>query len=154
MARVTTLALATLLLIGLPAHGLDHELRVHLASGEVVAIPHAAIRRLHFSDLTSRVDEPGGVTCSFELLPNHPNPFNPSTTVALRLATAGDVRLTVRDLRGALVRTLHQGHLPAGAHSRVWDGLNQDGAAVASGVYLLVLEGGGHAVTGKMLLVK
>jgi len=154
MARLTTLALAALLLIGLPAHGLDHELRVHLASGEVVAIPHAAIRRLHFSNLTSPVDGPGGPPRSFELLPNQPNPFNPSTTVALRLATAGDVCLTVRDLRGALVRTLYQGHLPAGGHRLVWDGRSGDGVAVASGVYLLVLEGGGHAVTGKMLLVK
>jgi hypothetical protein len=154
MRRIGVLASAALLLAVLSAHGLDHELRVHLASGEVVAYSHASIQRIDFSHLTSRVDGPRGAGLSFELLPNHPNPFNPSTTVALRLAVEGEARLTVRDLRGAWVRTLHQGRLPAGGHSRVWDGRNSDGVAVAGGVYLVVLEVGGQAVMEKVLLVK
>ena len=154
MGTSLTATLLALLLSGPLAYGRDHELRIHLTSGEVVAVPHHSIRRIHFSPLANPVDEPRAGAASFLLLPNHPNPFNPSTTVEWRVAVEGDVRLTVRDLRGARVRTLHEGRLPAGDHRRVWDGHDGQGVAVASGVYLAVLEGGGRLATRKMLLVK
>jgi glucose/arabinose dehydrogenase len=67
---------------------------------------------------------------------NYPNPFNPETTIAYRLKTGGAVRLTVFDLLGQKVATLVSGHAEAGSYSARWDGRDESGSAVASGVYL------------------
>ena len=83
-----------------------------------------------------------------------PNPFNPRTTISLALPQAGQVALQVFDLRGRLVRTLHQGHLDAGPHAIDWDGTDQSGTAAASGVYFVKAMHPGGEQTGKVVLVK
>lgn len=88
------------------------------------------------------------------LHPNVPNPFNPSTTISYELPAATPVSLRIYDVAGRLVRTLAGGVAPAGAHTRQWDGRDDRGAAVASGVYILRLEAGGTALTRKMVLLK
>jgi hypothetical protein len=88
------------------------------------------------------------------LHPNYPNPFNPSTTIALDLAKSGTVRLRIYNLRGQMVRSLFQGDLAAGFHRLVWDGQDDRRRPVASGVYLYRLEAPGFTQTRKMLLVK
>jgi hypothetical protein len=82
------------------------------------------------------------------LLPNVPNPFNPATQLNFALARAGDVELTVYDARGRLVRTLAVGPREAGSHSFMWDGADQGGRPIASGVYhvQLVARMGGQTV--------
>lgn len=65
-----------------------------------------------------------------------PNPFNPATTIHLRVPQAGPVDVAIYDVAGRRVRTLHQGRAEAGALDLVWDGRTDNGAAVASGVYL------------------
>lgn len=81
------------------------------------------------------------------LHPNHPNPFNPRTTLAFELPRAGQLRLRLLDLRGRLVRTLLDEPWPAGTHRVVWDGSDDRGRAVASGIYLvqLALDGSEHS---------
>lgn len=69
-----------------------------------------------------------------------PNPFNPSTSLAVTLAADGPVRLAVYDLRGALVRVLGDGPLAAGDHVFSWDGRDERGVAAPSGVYLARAE--------------
>ena len=69
------------------------------------------------------------------LLPNAPNPFNPSTRLMFELAVPATVELKVYDARGALVRSLGVGALPAGVHHAVWNGTDDAGRQVASGVY-------------------
>ncbi len=65
-----------------------------------------------------------------------PNPFNPATTLSLALARDGQVRLAVHDVRGALVRVLADGPLAAGDHAFTWDGRDDHGQPVPSGLYL------------------
>jgi hypothetical protein len=91
----------------------------------------------------------------FALLGNHPNPFNPSTTIRFELAENGPVRLTVYDLAGRLVRTLVNGRvLTIGSHQTVWNGLDNSGGQAAAGVYLYRLEAGDRSETRRMALIK
>ena len=85
---------------------------------------------------------------------NRPNPFNPETTILLHLSTAAPVRLAVYDITGRLVRTLVDGPLPAGTSAIRWDGRNDGGRSVGSGVYLSRLEALGMVRTGKLLLLR
>ena len=75
-------------------------------------------------------------------LRSYPNPFNPQTELAFTLTEAGDIELAVFDLRGARVRVLHRGTLEAGEHAVGWDGRNDQGQPLASGVYLTRLVSG------------
>jgi hypothetical protein len=83
-----------------------------------------------------------------------PNPFNPTTTIGYSLPRGGDTELMVYDIEGRRVRTLVKGLVPAGDHRVVWDGRDDAGNCVASGVYLYRLRVGGLVETKKMVLVK
>lgn len=71
---------------------------------------------------------------------NYPNPFNPETTIEFDLATETQVTLRVFDLTGQVVRTLVSESLPAGAYNQLWDGRNEAGMMVGSGVYFYELK--------------
>ncbi len=92
------------------------------------------------------------------LLPNVPNPFNPSTTLRFEVpGTAGSqvpTRLAIYDLGGRLVRVLLDEPLSPGAHERLWDGRDASGRPVGSGVYFARLRSAGQGQTLKMTLVK
>ena len=94
-----------------------------------------------------------------ELLPNYPNPFNPETWIPYRLAEDAFVTLTIYDLNGHVVRTLDVGHRIAAVYegrSKAihWDGRNEVGEGVASGVYFYHLSAGDYSATRKMLILK
>jgi hypothetical protein len=84
----------------------------------------------------------------------YPNPFNPRTTVAFDVPSAGPIRLAVYDAAGRLVRTLVAGAVPVGRHEVVWDGRDDRDRAVASGAYLCRLEAGGQRWSRHLLLLK
>ena len=93
------------------------------------------------------------------LLPNFPNPFNPETWIPYRLAKDADVTLHIYAVNGTLVRTLTLGHQAAGmyqsrSHAAYWDGKNEFGEKVASGVYFYRLTAGDFTATRKMLIRK
>ena len=93
------------------------------------------------------------------LLPNYPNPFNPETWIPFQLGKPSKVTLTIYDTKGQTVRTLAVGHQPAGVYqsrerAAYWDGRNQDGEAVANGVYFCTLTAGDSSATRKMLVGK
>jgi hypothetical protein len=90
----------------------------------------------------------------FALEQNHPNPFNPKTTIQYQLPHSGDVSLHVYDVRGRLVRTLVEGFQPAGRLAVDWDGTDARGARVASGTYVYRLQAGEFQDQRKMTLVK
>lgn len=89
-----------------------------------------------------------------ELHQNHPNPFNPATTVSFTLATAENVRLSVFTPEGRLVTTLVDDVRPAGLNDVTWDGTDASGRRVSSGLYLYRLEAGKTVLSRKMLLMK
>ena len=93
------------------------------------------------------------------LLPNYPNPFNPETWIPYRLAEDGFVTLTIYDADGRIVRTLDVGYRVAAfyeSRSKAihWDGRNEFGEQVASGVYFYHLSAGDFSATRKMLILK
>ena len=94
-----------------------------------------------------------------KLLLNYPNPFNPETWIPYQLAKATDVTVSIYSVNGALVRTLALGHQTAGVYqsksqAAYWDGRNELGEQVASGVYFYTLIAGDFSATGKMLVRK
>ncbi len=94
-----------------------------------------------------------------ELLANYPNPFNPETWIPYHLAKGTDVQITIYDIKGSVVRQLDLGQKPAGNYtvrSRAahWDGRNNDGEKVASGIYFYQLRAGDYEHTRRMLIVK
>ncbi len=85
----------------------------------------------------------------------HPNPFNPSTTIMVRLGTPMSIRLGVYDIHGKLVRLLiPEEKFPAGDIRVLWDGRSQLGKTTGSGVYFVRLEAGEHHFTRKIVLLK
>jgi len=112
-------------------------------------------RILHwFGPIPTGVPETPPVT-KLALRQNFPNPFNPTTTVAFTVpADAGRVTLAVHNVNGRAVRTLVDGDLAAGPHAIAWDGTDDGGRALASGVYFARLSGAGETRTTKMALLK
>lgn len=97
---------------------------------------------LHFDQGVTRVPVPPGASdLPAVLLPNTPNPFNPRTQLRFALDEPARVRLRIFDLRGREVSVLDCGWLEPGTHARVWDGTDRSGASVASGSYLVRMEG-------------
>ncbi len=93
------------------------------------------------------------------LLANYPNPFNPETWIPYQLAAPAEVTVTIYAANGAVVRTLALGHQRAGdyasrSRAAYWDGRNEVGERVASGVYFYTLQAGDFAATRKMLILK
>ena len=93
------------------------------------------------------------------LLPNYPNPFNPETWIPYQLAAPAEVTLTIYDMGGAMVRCLEIGHQQAGLYQNrsravYWDGRNDRGESVASGLYFYTLSAGQFTATRKMLIKK
>ena len=94
-----------------------------------------------------------------ELLANYPNPFNPETWIPYRLAEDAFVILTIYDLSGQVVRTIDVGHQVAAVYESrskaiYWDGGNEVGEQVASGVYFYHLSAGDYSATQKMVILK
>ena len=93
------------------------------------------------------------------LLPNYPNPFNPETWIPYHLAHDVDVTLIVYDIKGALVHQLDLGHQLAGYYidrtrAGYWNGRNENGELVASGVYFYQLRAGDYTAVRRMVIVK
>ncbi len=89
-----------------------------------------------------------------KLQPNYPNPFNPMTRIDFSLENAGPVDVTVFDLAGRRIATLHRGDLPAGSHHVTWNGSTDDGTPAAAGQYRYVLQTATGRTSRGMILVK
>ena len=125
--------------------------RIPLSEGRLATIGPTQTFRLNsesarwfvieVDDPPTDVDEVGsdGLPVSLALEQNYPNPFNSNTVIRYMLAADGFASLVVYDLVGRRVATVASGHERAGLHTVGWDGLNQQGQPVASGVYLYEL---------------
>jgi len=94
------------------------------------------------------------IPSSFALEQNYPNPFNPTTRIQYRLQAVSDVELTIYNQLGQKVRTLVKELQPSGAYQIEWNGQDNMGKLVVSGVYLYRLKAGSYVQTRKMVLVQ
>ena len=90
----------------------------------------------------------------FALGGNYPNPFNPATNIYYTIDSFSELNITVYDVLGNQVRNLFQGKVPPGDHSIYWNGEDQSGTGLPSGVYFYRLESKGRNILGKMMLLK
>lgn len=95
-----------------------------------------------------------GISPRLALEQNRPNPFNPITSIGFELPKAGRATMRVFSIQGALVRTLVDGVMPAGRYRATWDGRDDQGHPVGSGLYLTELKADGHRLTRKLSLLK
>ncbi|MGH7456375.1 MAG: FlgD immunoglobulin-like domain containing protein, partial [bacterium] len=91
---------------------------------------------------------------TFALAQNYPNPFNPSTKIQFSVLEAGVVQLSVYNLQGQEVRTLVFGQMNPGRHTITWNGRDNSGKIVPSGIYLYKLRVNGFEQTRKMTFMK
>jgi hypothetical protein len=101
-----------------------------------------------------QIDSEHPIFGGYALHQNVPNPFNPATEIRYEIPATTHVTLAVYDVDGRLVARLVEGRKPRGAYLTRWDGANQRGEAVSSGVYFYVLRAGGQVLKRKMVLLK
>jgi hypothetical protein len=90
----------------------------------------------------------------YALRNNYPNPFNPVTNIEFDLTKASDVKITVFNLLGEKIRTIADQNYKAGQHRVVWNGTNETGSLVSSGVYIYKIETPEFVASRKMVLMK
>jgi flagellar hook assembly protein FlgD len=110
------------------------------------------ILKLQTDFVPTGVDAPA--RSSFVLGQNHPNPFNPSTSISFQLPSPSHAVISIFDVRGSLVRTLVDETMSAGPHQVEWNGRDDGGNIVGSGVYFYRLAAGGHSQAKKMVILK
>lgn len=133
-------------------------LEIRWPSGAVSVFTAIPVDRLH------TVTESGvitGVSGRADMTPdrislhgNYPNPFNPVTQIEYELVETSEIQLVIFNVLGQSIRTLASGRRNPGLHAVLWDGRNDEGRFVPSGVYLYRLQSGKNTISRKMLLVK
>ncbi|MBN2009823.1 T9SS type A sorting domain-containing protein [candidate division KSB1 bacterium] len=103
---------------------------------------------------TNVTKDAGEFPVSFSLDHNYPNPFNPTTVISYQLSATGVVNLSIFNIKGQLVRTVVSGKQASGYQHVQWDGRNNYGQQVSSGVYLYRLRAGEQVQTRRMVLMK
>jgi hypothetical protein len=91
---------------------------------------------------------------TYNLSQNYPNPFNPETTIGYQIPEPAHVQIIIFNLMGQVVRVLVDENKPAGYYSVIWNGRNDLGERVSTGIYWYQLQAGKHASTKKMLLTQ
>ena len=94
------------------------------------------------------------VVTKTQLHKNYPNPFNPETTISFSINTPGRVQIDIYNIKGEKVCTLVREEYPAGNHSVVWNGTDNQNRSVASGVYMYRMSTENYSSTKKMILIK
>src|SRR5262249_46551466 len=103
---------------------------------------------------TDHLTAAGPTTARASLAQNTPNPFNPSTQIAYTLARTARAVIEITDVAGKIVSRIDKGNQPAGAHDTIWNGRDERGVPVASGVYFYRLAGMPDVPARKMVLLK
>jgi len=106
------------------------------------------------ADPVSIISEAPALPNHFSLSQNYPNPFNPSTSIRFGLADKSAVSLVIYDIQGRQVKSLFTGIKAAGWHEQNWNGMDDAGQVVATGVYFTRLQSEAFTKTIKMLLIK
>jgi glucose/arabinose dehydrogenase len=122
-------------------------------AGEIYAVGYqGSIYRLE--DNATAVQEPSRIPAEFRLHAPYPNPFNPVCHIAFEVPSAGQVKIAVFNILGHRVAELVKARYESGRHVVTWNGKDDSGRAVVSGVYVYVMEAAGFKKSGKVLLMK
>jgi len=107
-------------------------------------------------EIPTRVEQKGtpSLPSEFALYQNYPNPFNPETTIRFALSNQGHVKLVVYNMLGQPVKTLIDKNVAAGFHTAIWNGTDNAGRKLSSGIYYCRLQTDKQTATRKMLLLK
>ena len=138
------------------------EITVMNSSGEIVSGP--MVSEITLEDVGNalmnvRLKLGDIIPAKSVLLQNYPNPFNPETWIPYQLKHAAPISIKIYSASGQLVRTLNLGHKDAGVYisrskAAYWNGKNEVGEKVASGIYLYTIQAGEFGATGKMVIMK
>jgi hypothetical protein len=109
---------------------------------------------LLFTSITVGVEDEMEIVEDFKMYDAYPNPFNPNTTIPYELPKTADVAITIYDLLGLTVWSFEEMTKPAGYYSLQWDGINQNGKQVVSGVYLISLSTPEFRAVQKAVLIR
>jgi len=129
------------------------QLRFVLGSAVLVAGEGWYIDDVHYSNTTGSSDDTL-TSITNKLQANFPNPFNPETTISFSIKEAGDVKLEVFNIRGQKVKTIIDNELSADNHQVVWNGKDDRGKSVSSGIYFYKIKTAHYTATRKMILMK
>jgi streptogramin lyase len=124
------------------------------ADGNIWGITPDGIARYGYIPGPSSVNEKSEVPVAFGTITNYPNPFNPSTTIEFTLPSSGKASLVIYDIMGRKVRELISGQISLGMRTVFWDGRDDSGGTVSSGVYFARLTIGKSVAMTKMLMMK
>ena len=109
---------------------------------------------LYTIDSNPTGSEPELIPINKSVISNYPNPFNPETTIKLTLPESGKITLKVYNAKGRLVKTLFNDFKTAGISTIIWNGTDNAGSQVSSGIYFYKLETSGYSEVKKMILMK
>jgi hypothetical protein len=129
-------------------------LKVWDAAGNASSISNISFAEANVDLSLGTGGDGGTLPDEFHLQQNYPNPFNPSTVIEYDLPQATQVNLSIYNVHGQHVKTLAQGEQVGGTHQVTWNGDNDEGARVATGVYFYRLMTTGFSETKKMVFVK
>ncbi len=130
------------------------EMLVGVSQGEGVNIASGFVVVLQRVQSPVAIDETNALPATYALHQNYPNPFNPSTTLRFDLPAASDVRIIVYDLLGREAVRLTNQRLEAGYHELVWNGRDQAGQVLPTGMYILLLSTPEYTKSIKLVMLK
>ncbi|MFA5833066.1 MAG: T9SS type A sorting domain-containing protein [Bacteroidota bacterium] len=133
-------------------------MRIKMKDGSLQIFPIETISKITF-DIPTSVDDRTqklitNVLQTFALLPNYPNPFNPTTTITYTIPQSNVVAVRIYDVTGRLITTLYDAYQESGEHRIIWNGRNSAGQLVSSGMYISEIRFEGSVITRKMMMLK
>ena len=115
-----------------------------IRTGYAISISESGINNDMLANIPSR----------YVLKQNYPNPFNPETTIRFELPEKSQISLNIYDITGKLIKTLVNGKKEAGYHLVIWNGKDEKGRDVTSGIYFYQIESKGFSQIKQCLLLK
>ncbi len=134
--------------------GIEYVFNNRYAEGAAVLANQRALKFTTGSSYITSLDDGAIRPMRFESHQNYPNPFNQSTVISFELPQSSQTRLDIFDLLGRRIRTFADRPLEAGKHSVIWDGADETGSPVASGIYFCKIVAAGEESIRKMVLIR
>jgi len=155
MSKICILIILVVTIFSPRTFSQTYTLNLKLQNGTTFSLPIQNINKITFSNITDvkNFRRLNNIVNSFTLLQNHPNPFNPKTTVEYIISKPGVVDVFIFDINGRLVRRFSKECL-AGFNKFTWNGRNNNGVRVGSGLYIYTVKFDNSTLSKSMILIK